>query len=264
MRKVPIYNYLISFAWMMLLFSSCGSIKISDMVMMQDVQNELALVDSLAAIEIRPDDILSIKVASRNPENVLAFQEFNGISRNATSGSDALASAEGYRVDEEGKIYLPFLGPIAAAGKTVIDLRQEIKTALEQYVRDVTVQVRFINFKITVLGEVNRPNTYSIPNEKLTILEAIGMAGDFTHYAKRNSILVIRQRSDIREFARIDTQDKSLFTSRYFFLKPNDIIYVEPHKARQYATTGDFFERNNRIIIALTSIATFGLGLLLR
>ncbi len=264
MRKVPIYTYYISFGFLILMFNSCGSVRIDDMVMMQDVQNELALVDSLAAIEIRPDDILSIKVASRNPDNVRAFQEFNGISRNPTSGSDALASAEGYRVDEEGKIYLPFLGPVSAAGKTVIQLRQEIKTALEQYVREVTVQVRFLNFKITVLGEVNRPNTYSIPNEKLTILEAIGMAGDFTHYAKRNTILVIRQRSDIREFARIDTQDKSLFTSRYFFLKPNDIIYVEPLKARQYATTGDFFDRNGRWIAALTGAATFTLGLLLR
>jgi polysaccharide export outer membrane protein len=246
------------------MLSSCGSVKITDMVMMQEVQNELALVDSLAAIEIRPDDILSIKVASRNPQNVIAFQEFNGIRRDGSVGSDALSNAEGYRVDEEGKIYLPFLGGVSAAGKTVIQLRKEIKISLEDYVKEVTVQVRFINFRVTVLGEVNRPNTYSIPNEKLTILEAIGMAGDFTHYAKRNSILIIRQRSDIREFARIDTQDKALFTSRYFFLKPNDIIYVEPLKARQYVTSGDFFGRNGQWIAALMSASMFAIGLVLR
>ena len=122
------------------------------------------------------------------------------------------------------------------------------------------MQVRFLNFRVTVLGEVRAPNTYIIPNERLTILEAIGMAGDFTPYSRRNSVLVIRQRSDIREFGRVNTQDTVLFQSPYFYLSPNDIVYVEPLKAKQYATQGDFASRYAPLLFPIVSLLTFFLG----
>ncbi len=149
---------------------------------------------------------------------------------------------------------MPFLGTIKASDKTIVELRTEISNDLSAYIPDASVQVRFLNFRVTLLGEVNRPNTYNIPNERLTILEALGMAGDFTSYARRNSVLLIRERGGQREFARLDTQKRTLFQSPYFYLRPNDIVYVEPLKAKKYATQGDFIQRYAPVLHPLVAL----------
>ena len=228
-------------------------------MMLETIESEIVTIDSIPVLTIRPDDILNIQVASRNPENIVAFQLIRE-NRGATRGEGALGVQEGYRVDEEGNIYLPFLGKVIAAGKTIIELREAITNDLVEYIPDASVQVRFINFRVTVLGEVNQPNAYTIPNERLTILEAIGMAGDFTPYARRDAVLVIRERNEQREFARINTRDKNLFQSPYFYLSPNDLVYVEPLKAKQYATQGDFFQRYAPVFYPLVSMVTFLIG----
>jgi polysaccharide export outer membrane protein len=112
-----------------------------------------------------------------------------------------------------------------------------------------------------MIGEVTRPNAYIIPNEHLNLLEAVGMAGDFTPYARRNSVLVIRERNQVREFARINTQKDSLFSSPYFYLRPNDVVYVEPLKAKQYAIQGDFLNRYSPVILPIVTLATFFIGI---
>lgn len=241
--------------------SSCGSVKYPEMLMFEQVQNELAAIDSLPILVIQPDDILSIKVSSRKPEDVVAFQLEREAQAQAGTGANALGVLDGYRVNEEGKIFLPFLNEITAAGKTVSELRKEIVTGLRSgFITDASVQVRFLNFRVTILGEVNLPSAYTIPNERLTVLEAIGMAGDFTPYAKRNSVLIIRERNEVREFVRINTQDKTLFQSPYFYLQPNDLVYVAPLKAKKYATQGDFIERYSSILFPLVTLITFFLG----
>ncbi|MCB9322287.1 MAG: polysaccharide biosynthesis/export family protein [Lewinellaceae bacterium] len=237
----------------------CGSVKHPEMMMLTEMQNELIKIDSLPVLKIKTDDILNIQVASRNPETVRAFYQ-RGEAAVGASGERALGAQEGYRVDEEGNIYLPFIGKIKAEGETILQLRQNITDSLVQFIPDASIQVRFLNFRVTLLGEVNRPNTYIIPNERLTILEAIGMAGDFTPYARRNSVLVIRERAGSREFSRINTQDKSIFESPYFYLSPNDILYIEPLRAKQYATQGDFLQRYSGILIPMVSLLTFVLG----
>lgn len=241
--------------------NSCGSVKYPEMLMFEQVQNELAALDSLPILVIQPDDILSIKVSSRKPDDVIAFQLERETQALAGTGANALGVLDGYRVNEEGKIYLPLIGEIRAAGKTVSELRNEIVTALRSgLITDASVQVRFLNFRVTILGEVNLPSAYTIPNERLTVLEAIGMAGDFTSYAKRNSVLIIRERNEVREFVRINTQDKSLFQSPYFYLQPNDLVYVAPLKAKKYATQGDFVERYSSILFPIVTLITFFLG----
>ncbi len=239
---------------------SCGSVKHEEMIMLKDVQNQVAAINNQPALRIQPDDILSIQVSSRNPETVTAFQ-LKKEETTASSGERALGIQEGYRVDELGDIYLPFVGKVHAAGKTVLDLRQEINTKLAAFFQDALVQVRFLNFRVTLIGEVTRPNAYIIPNERLNILEALGMAGDFTPYARRNSVMIMRERNQKREFVRLNTQDTSLFHSPYFYLSPNDIVYVEPLKAKQYATQGDFLSRYSSILFPLVTLATFVLGL---
>lgn len=241
--------------------SSCGSVKYPEMLMFEEVTNELAELDSLPVLVIQQDDILSIKVSSRKPDDVVAFQLERENQVQGGQGANALGVLDGYRVNEEGKIYLPFIGEVTAAGKTVSELRREIANGLQAgYITDASVQVRFLNFRVTILGEVNLPSAYTIPNERLTVLEAIGMAGDFTPYAKRNTVLIIRERNDVREFVRINTQNKSLFQSPYFYLQPNDLVYVAPLKAKKYATQGDFIERYSSILFPLVSLLTFVLG----
>lgn len=249
-----------------LFFSNCGSVKHADMLMLEDIQNRISAIDSLPVLTIQTDDILSIQVSSNNPETVIAFQILRPDNNNVGGvGERALGTLEGYRVDEEGNIYLPYLGQVKAAGKTILELRKEISERLVPgYFPDATVQVRFLNFRVTLMGEVNRPNTYIIPNERLNILEAIGMAGDFTPYARRNSVMIMRERNEVREFVRLNTQDTSLFKSPYFYLSPNDVVYVEPLKAKQYATQGDFFQRYSGALIPFVSLATFVIGLAIR
>ena len=259
-RIQQVYFFIIMMCFLFL--SHCGSVKYQEMLMLEDVQSELATIDSIPVLKIQPDDILRIEVASRNPQTVVAIK-YGTVASSATTGAAVIGGMglqERYRVDEEGNIYLPFLGAVAAAGKTTIELRNENMTRLTEYLPDASVQVNFLNCRETVLGEVNMPNTYIIPNERLTILEAIGMAGDFTPYARRNAVLVIRHRSDVREFGRINTQDKTLFKSPYFYLSPNDIVYVKPLKAKQYATQGDFLQRYSFIILPVITLVTFALG----
>lgn len=249
-----------------LILSSCGGVKYSQMIMLDEIQNQVdSNLLSIPALEIRTDDILNIQVSSRNPELVMPFQQqkLAAAPSGASAGENALGVQEGYRVDEEGNIYLPFVGAVKAAGKTTRQLREEINNLLANYVPDASVQVRFMNFRVTLLGEVFKPNTYIIPNERLTILEAIGMAGDFTPYAERMDVLVIRERNDSREFARVNTQDPNIFQSPYFYLSPNDIIYVEPLKAKQYATQGDWVSRYSVVLVPFISFLTFVAGTLL-
>ncbi|MEZ4896450.1 MAG: polysaccharide biosynthesis/export family protein [Saprospiraceae bacterium] len=241
-----------------IILSSCGSVKHSDMLMLTDVQDAVASVDSLPVLKIQPDDILNIQVIDEDNNTIGTFQRSSNFTGEV--GEKALGVVDGYRVDENGFIYLPYIGQVAAAGKTIMAIREDINTRLVQYLPKANVQVRFVNFKVTLMGEVNRPNTYVIPNERLNIIEAIGMAGDFTPYAKRNSVLVIRERNQIREFHRVNIKDKSVFSSPYFYLSPNDIIIVDPLKAKQYATTGDFFQRYSGIFFPVVSLVTFLLG----
>lgn len=249
-----------------LFFASCGSVKYPQMLMLDQVRNDTIDIGALPTLEIRSDDILNIQVSSRNPELLIAFQQqkLSGTPGGASAGEGALGIQEGYRVDESGNIYLPYIKEVKASGLSTTQLRNEITEKLAEYFPDASVQVRFMNFRVTLLGEVFKPNTYIIPNERLTILEAIGMAGDFTPYADRADVLIIRERNNNqREFVRINTQEPDLFMSPYFYLSPNDIVYVEPIKAKQYATQGDFVSRYSVVLVPFVSFLTFLLGSLL-
>ena len=253
--KLIYFKYLIVLWVLAGLISSCGSVKLHQIVMFDEINNELSQIDSHPVLRIAEDDILSIQVSSRNTERVKAFQQTID-APTGYAGEEAFALQEGYRVDAKGFIYLPFLGAVKASDKTIVQLREEISSTLKEYIPDASVQLRFLNFRVTMLGEVTRPNTYTIPNERLTILEALGMAGDFTPYARRNAILVVRERGGEREFVRLNMQRKSLFESPYFYLKPNDIVYVEPLKAKKYATQGDFLQRYAPIVYPLVTLLT--------
>jgi polysaccharide export outer membrane protein len=180
---------------------------------------------------IQRNDLLSISVSSLNPEASYIFNAPNIPSIPSTTNG---VQSNGYLVGEDGYLQFPVLGNIQAAGLTKNQLKKEITRRLitNKLLVDPIVSVKFLNYRVTVLGEVNHPNTLSVPNEKISLLEAIGMAGDLTIYANRRNVLIIREEEDKKQIKRLDLNSNDIFTSPYYYLKSNDIVYVEPNKAR--------------------------------
>lgn len=187
---------------------------------------------------IVPNDLLSITVSSLNPE---ASQLFNnsGSSSSPSSGSN-VRNAVGYLVEQDGTIQFPLLGKIQAAGLTKTELTEFLRKTLEdkKLLIDPIVVINFLNFRVTVLGEVTRPMVVSVPNEKISLLEAIGMAGDLTLFARRDNVLLIREEKGKRMLKRINLNSGDIFNSPYYYLKSNDIVYAEPNKAKVFNTSG--------------------------
>lgn len=203
---------------------------------------------------IRPSDLLSISVSSPNPEATLAFNTPNLAATQVSSAAGATVQAAGYLVGRDGFIQFPFLGSIKAAGLSKTDLQNDITKQLttKKLLLNPIVSVRYLNYKVSVLGEVARPSVLTIPNERVTMLEAIGLAGDLTVYAKRDNVLLIRElENGDKVTTRIDLTSQELLTSPDYYLKPNDILYVEPNKAK-VASAG---RANQWLPIALSAMS---------
>jgi polysaccharide export outer membrane protein len=186
---------------------------------------------------IRKNDILSISVTSPSPDEA-AIRIFNTPNTSAMTTIGGVAS--GYLVSStDGAIQFPLLGAIKAEGLTKDQLREKITKALvsRELLKDAIVTIRFLNFRVTVLGEVNHPAVVTVPNEKISLLEAIGLAGDVTIYGKRDNVLIIREENGQRILKRINLNSNELLTSPYYYLKSEDVVYVEPNKTR-VATSG--------------------------
>lgn len=184
---------------------------------------------------IQSGDLLSITVNSLSPESNLLLN--NGIllpTGNTLSSTEATRKAsEGYLVDKNGAISFPVLGSVKLAGLTRDQAVAKITSLIvEKTVKAPTVNVSFLNFRITVLGEVARPASFVVPNEHITLLEALGLAGDMTAYGRREDVLVIREKDGVRHMARLDLTSQAVLASPYFYLQQNDVVYVEPDKAR--------------------------------
>ncbi|GEP97446.1 polysaccharide biosynthesis/export family protein [Chitinophaga cymbidii] len=182
---------------------------------------------------IRPDDILSIHIQTIDPTAAAAI---NDIPAAPATGSASPAGAQettGFVVDKNGNVDIPLLGELHLAGLTTYDACRIVKQAAAKYFVNPAVQVRYANFRVTVLGEVARPATYTFPNEKVTVLDAIGLAGDLTIYGKRDNVMLIRDEGGAtKKMVRFNLNSSSMLKSPYFYLRQNDVIYVEPGKGK--------------------------------
>ncbi|GAB3912940.1 polysaccharide biosynthesis/export family protein [Larkinella knui] len=207
---------------------------------------------------IQTNDLLGINVNSLNPEASSFFNPYAGAERVATfqtvNGQVPVTAVVGYLVDTEGNVQLPLVGKIKVVGLTSAAARDLIQEKLKNYLKEPTVAVRFLNFKVSVLGEVARPSMFSIPNEQMTITEALSLAGDITIYGRRDNVMIIRETNGKREFGRVNMNQRDLFKSPFYYLHPNDVIYVEPGKAR-LAYADRFYTILPSIIGALSLIA---------
>lgn len=197
----------------------------SEFVPLQDHE-----ITNQVRIKIQPDDVLFILVKSLDQELAEPFNLLPSTNMAQLGGAGG-NTLQGYLVDPNGNIDFPVLGRMKLGGMTVDEAKHHIIEKLEPFLKDPVITLRFMNFRFTVLGEVKAPRTISVPGERITILEAIGQAGDLTPYSNREKIMVIREQEGKRDFGYVNIHSTEIFQSPYFYLQQNDIIYVEPIKA---------------------------------
>jgi polysaccharide export outer membrane protein len=184
---------------------------------------------------ISQNDLLSITVTSLSPTASAVFNSPNIVYQNSTTNTGGVPiQASGYLVDADGNIQFPILGTIKAAGLTETALKTQIIKGLndKKLLVDPIVTIRHLNFRVTVLGEVGNPSVINVPSEKISLLEALGFAGDVTIYGKRENILLIREEGGQKVLKRLNLNNSEIFSSPYYYLRSNDIVYVEPNKTK--------------------------------
>lgn len=189
------------------------------------------LVDNVRQqYRIQPGDVLSIRVQSVQPQ---LNDMFNTVDARAVfNGDPGNLYLTGYSVDEAGTINLPTVGRVKVQGLTVEEAQTLVQQQVGTYISKANVLVKLLSFKVTVLGEVRVPGRYFVYNAQCTVLEGLGLAGDLTEFGNRQNIKLIRQTAKGSEVVLLDLTDPALLTSPYFYLLPNDALYVEPLKAR--------------------------------
>ncbi|ARV06768.1 hypothetical protein BTO04_08750 [Polaribacter sp. SA4-10] len=250
--KTQIYSAFLLVMW---LLTSCVSSK--KMVYFQD--NETVQVNE-AILNFEPiiqsGDLLSINVSALEAEAAVTFNLYETPGTRTNN-----AKPLNYLVDSEGEINFPVVGPIKVAGFTTKQVTQNLTSTLGAYLVNPIVNIRLINFKVTVMGEVKSPGTYTIPNERITIVEALGLAGDLNIQGKRSTVLLIREQEGKRAFITMDLTNKKLFNSPYYYLAQNDVIYVEPNKTKINSSA---VGTNTSIIVSSVSLLITLLALLTR
>ena len=216
-------NYLTLLS-LLLLVSSCATKK--EIIYFQDAE-ELNLQSTTQTFEpiIENNDILYVAISSIDEAVIAPFKRNTGLEGNITNAN---AGLQGYLVNSDGAINFPVIGELSVASKTRGQVKADLKAALLEYITDVVVDVRIMNFKVTVIGQVNAPGVYTIQDERVTLPQAIGLAGDLSQDGKRENIMVIREIDGKQQVARVDMTKTDFFSSPFYFLKQNDVVYVEP------------------------------------
>lgn len=230
-----------SFFIVLLLITGCQTNK--NIVYLQDSGKNIQYNDSTSAqipdVTLKVGDLLTITVNSETEEAAVPFNlplipnqsNFTSYNQGNASSMGGGGSLQNYLVDTNGEITFPILGKIKADGMTKTALIDYLKQHIyPRYIKDEPIiTIRYANFKISVIGEVNTPGISNIQNEKISVLEAIAMAGDLTIYGRRDNVLLIRENNGKRESVRIDLRDKRLLNSPYYYLQQNDILYIQPN-----------------------------------
>jgi polysaccharide export outer membrane protein len=215
-------------------------------------------IENYTPLTIQAGDVLGLSVRSLNPEGSAIFDSGSSGASSSSSPSAAPSTGGGggggspYRVDQKGEITLPLVHNIKVGGLTIAEAQNVIQQAITPYLKEPIVTVHLLNFKITILGDVGHPSIFPIDGEHISIPEALSLAGDLSISGKRENILLIREINGERKFVNIDITSPQLFNSPYYYLKNNDILYVEAGKAK-FAS----LNQNDRTIPIVLSILSF-------
>ncbi|MXV51304.1 hypothetical protein GS399_10020 [Pedobacter sp. HMF7647] len=236
-----------------ILLSSCSTKRLK---YFQDIPNTYSAnkieLSNFTDPVIKPDDILIININTTDPAATVSINSRNGtyINNSSNLGSGSANPLLGYLVDKEGFVEIPIIGKLKMSGLTTAQAKTTIREKAVKSFNDPVIDVRFSNFKISVLGEVNRPAMYVMPNEQNTVLDAISYAGDMTFYGDRHNVLLIRKGLDGNNLTvKFDMTKKESLASPYFYLRQNDVIYVEPTKTK-------VLNNDNNVVKYLTLLAT--------
>lgn len=206
---------------------SCATKK--DVLYFQDATTNQQTTVVYSSQKIQVNDILDIKVNALIPETVISYN-INNSTAGVAQNSPQLMKLQGYLVSIDGTITFPMLGKIKVIGKTTSELEEQIKAQIEsnEHIKNPSIIIRVINSKFTVLGEVKSPGTYDFMEQNITLLQAIGYAGDLSIGGKRKEVMIIREENGVRQQVTIDLTSTKWFDSPYYYIKQNDIIYVNP------------------------------------
>ena len=223
---------------MAMLFASCVPQKkmlyLKEVQMMAENQSINYVNDRSLNYKLQPGDNLYIRFINTIDERSASSlnSEFSRI-----AASDASIYLQSYTIDEEGFIELPLVGKIELLNLTVDEAKSRIQTEIDKYVNQTTIIVKMSNFNVTILGEVNRPGMFKVYQSQINLFEAISLAGNTTNFAKNDEVKIIRQTENGSEIVTVDMGSAEILSSPYYYLKPNDIIYVEPLKIKQWGFT---------------------------
>ena len=256
----PLKNLFLLFIFSVVL-SSCGVSK-SEIVYFQGLKfQNIENTGSINSTEIpknlsiKANDLLSITVsaleqAAAAPFNLTILGTQSGLAASEIQFNPNQQALQNYLVDSEGNIEFPILGTVPVAGLSRQELQSVLKIKISEYVQDPIVNVRILNFQISVLGEVKNPGTYDVRDEYLTLPQALGLAGDLTIFGERQNVLVIRQaENNTKQYKYLDLTDSNTLSSPFYMLRQNDVIYVEPKSNYLRAS----YTRNSQVYISILS-----------
>ena len=232
--------------------ASCSAPK--EVLYLQDIASiKEENIDKNYEVIIHKDDLLAILVNSKDPELALPFN-MPVVTYQIGAQTTAQQRLLGYLVDQNGDIDFPILGKIHVEGLTRMQVTELIKQKLmsEDLIKDPIVTVQFLNFKVSVMGEVTRPGTFDISGDRITLLDALSMAGDLTIYGRRDRVAVIREKDGKRRILYHDLRSSDIFQSPCYYLQQNDIVYVEPNKAK---TGQSRINSNNSVGVWLSAVS---------
>jgi polysaccharide export outer membrane protein len=231
---VKIINYFILFFVLVAFLFSCASKKNYHYFINQELKNEV--INDFSP-KIKTGDLIDVIVLSQDK---ISSEPFNLPTFNSSVRSgyiNGIAVPNGYLVRENGEITFPVIGSIYVKGMTTIEVADILKLKLKDYILNPIIHVKIENFKVTVLGEVKNPGTFLIPNERVTIFEAIGLAGDLTINGQRKDVVLIRDIDGVKSEIIIDLTSKSIITSKFYYLSQNDVLYIKPNQAKVNSST---------------------------
>ncbi|MGY6648820.1 polysaccharide biosynthesis/export family protein [Wenyingzhuangia sp. IMCC45574] len=243
----------------LLILCSCASRK--DVIYLQDLNDINQTINNSVynMIKYKVDDRITISISSINAK---AAAPYNLPLAAFNTGGQGIGQQQlqSYLVDKNGEINFPRLGRINVLGKTRIELQEFLENLLKPFLPDAEANVQLVNFRISVLGEVKKPGEYIVNREKINVLQAIGLAGDLTIHGKRNDIKLVREIDGKLKYFKVDLRSKDLFSSEYFFLQQNDLLYVSPNKPQVNASasspTASYLISATGLLVTIISILT--------
>jgi polysaccharide biosynthesis/export protein len=238
----------------LILFSSCATRQ--DIVYFQDEPITPAIENSNSDFEIhyKKDDLLTINISALDPILARPFNLEATYTTQSVIDAQGILTQQAYLIDKNGNIEFPVLGTLKLEGLSRTEATEMLKLKLKEYIKNPIVNIRLANFTISVLGEVTRPGTYTLQDERISLPQALGLAGDLTIYGKRDNVFLIREVNGQKKYTKFDLRSVNSLYSKNYYLTQNDVIYVEPNNSKIRSSS---YNQNNGIIIsAVGTIAT--------